>query len=146
MDSYFSIGGKDMVLRHSPILRNLDDFFDSKWVPFATAETGFPMDIIERDSEYEVKIAVPGVQRDDLSVTLEKGNLKINASSGVGSSEEKYLLKGLKGFEYKRIIPNIAEYNVKADKISSVYKDGILSIFLPKEEEEQPRSIEVQVE
>ena len=135
-----------MVLRHSPMWRNLDDFFDSKWVPFATAETGFPMDIIERDSEYEVRIAVPGVQRDDLSVTLEKGNLKINASGGKNNSEETYLLKGLKGFEYKRIIPNIAEYNVKADKISSVYKDGILSIILPKEEEEKPRSIEVQVE
>ena len=135
-----------MVLRHSPMWKNLDDFFDSKWVPFATADTGFPMDIIERDSEYEVKIAVPGVQRDDLSVTLEKGNLKINASSTINSAEETYLLKGLKGFEYNRVIPNIAEYNVKTDKISSVYKDGILSIILPKEEEEKPRLIEVQVD
>ena len=135
-----------MVLRHSPMWKNLDDFFDSKWVPFATADTGFPMDIIERDSEYEVKIAVPGVQRDDLSVTLEKGNLKINASSTINSAEETYLLKGLKGFEYNRFIPNIAEYNVKTDKISSVYKDGILSIILPKEEEEKPRLIEVQVD
>jgi len=135
-----------MVLRHSPMWRNLDDFFDSKWVPFATAETGFPMDIIERESEYEVRIAVPGVQRDDLSVILEKGNLKINACGGKNNSEETYLLKGLKGFEFKRVIPNIAEYNVKADKISSVYKDGILSIILPKEDEEKPRSIEVQVE
>ena len=135
-----------MVLRHSPIWKNMDDFFDSKWVPFATADTGFPMDIIERDSEYEVKIAVPGVHKDNLSVTLEKGNLKINASVGKDTSEDTYLLKGLKGFEYNRIIPNIAEYNVKAENISSVYKDGILSIFLPKEEEEKPRSIEVQVE
>ena len=135
-----------MVLRHSPIWKNMDDFFDSKWVPFATADTGFPMDIIEWDSEYEVKIAVPGVQKDNLSVTLEKGNLKINASVGKDTSEDTYLLKGLKGFEYNRIIPNIAEYNVKAENISSVYKDGILSIFLPKEEEEKPRSIEVQVE
>ena len=135
-----------MVLRHSPIWKNMDDFFDSKWVPFATADTGFPMDIIERDSEYEVKIAVPGVQKENLSVTLEKGNLKINASVSKDISEDTYLLKGLKGFEYKRIIPNIAEYNVKAENISSIYKDGILSIFLPKEEEEKPRSIEVQVD
>ena len=135
-----------MVLRHSPIWKNMDDFFDSKWVPFATADTGFPMDIIERDSEYEVKIAVPGVQKENLSVTLEKGNLKIKASVSKDISEDTYLLKGLKGFEYKRIIPNIAEYNVKAENISSIYKDGILSIFLPKEEEEKPRSIEVQVD
>ena len=126
-----------MVLRHSPILSNIN---------MVTADTGFPMDIIERESEYEVRVAVPGVQRDDLSVILEKGNLKISASSTTEDSDETFLIRGLKGFEYKRVIPNIAEYNVKPDKISSTYKDGILSIILPKEEEEKPRMIEVQVE
>jgi len=135
-----------MVLRHSPMWRNLDDFFDSKWVPFATADMAFPMDIIERDSEYEVRIAVPGVHRADLSVTLEKGNLHINASGGGEDDAETYLLRGLKKFEYKRVIPTISEYNVKSDKITSMYKEGILSIILPKEDEEKPRSIEVQVE
>ena len=126
-----------MVLRHSPILSSIN---------MVTADTGFPMDIIERESEYEVRVAVPGVQRDDLSVILEKGNLKISASSTTEDSDETFLIRGLKGFEYKRVIPNIAEYNVKPDKISSTYKDGILSIILPKEEEEKPRMIEVQVE
>ena len=59
---------------------------------------------------------------------------------------EKYVLRGLKAYEYKRVIPNIAEYNVVANKIKSVYKDGILSITLPKAEEEKPTTIEVKVE
>jgi len=126
-----------MVLRHSPILSNIN---------MVKADTGFPMDIIERDSEYEVRIAVPGVQRDDISVILEKGNLKISATSAKNDSDETFIIRGLKDFEYKRVIPNIAEYNVKPDKIASIYKDGILSIILPKEDEEKPRSIEVQVE
>ena len=52
----------------------------------------------------------------------------------------------IKAYEYKRVIPNIAEYNVVANKIKSVYKDGILSITLPKAEEEKPTTIEVKVE
>ena len=62
------------------------------------------------------------------------------------TENEKYVLRGLKSYEYKRVIPNIAEYNVVAEKISSVYKDGILSITLPKAEEEKPKNIEVKVE
>ena len=130
----------------SPFFRDLNDLFESKWVPFATpAHTTFPMDIIERDDEFEVKIAVPGAKKEDLSVTLEKGSLHINVSGGERDEKENYLLKGLKPFAFNRVISNISEYNVKVKEISSLYKDGILSITLPKEEEEKPLSIDVEV-
>ena len=138
------------MLKHSPWFRDIDDLFGNKWVSFATADTAFPMDIIDRDGEFEVRVAVPGVDREKLSVTMETGNLHIQASSKVvedrTNNTEKYVLRGLKSFEYKRVIPNIAEYNVVAEKISSVYKDGILSITLPKAAEEKPKTIEVKVE
>jgi len=138
------------MLQHSPWFKDMDDLFGNKWISFATADTGFPMDIIDRNGEFEVKVAMPGVDRENLSVTMEKGNLHIQASSKISEdrtdNKEKYVLRGLKSFEYKRIIPNIVEYNVVAEKISSVYKDGILSITLPKAEEEKPKTIEVKVE
>ena len=136
------------MLSRSPLFADMSDLFGHKWVSFATADATFPMDIIDRDGEYEVKVAVPGVDKENLSVTIEKGNLHIQASSKVvqGTENEKYVLRGLKSYEYKRVIPNIAEYNVVAEKISSVYKDGILSITLPKAEEEKPKNIEVKVE
>ena len=137
------------MLSNKPWFQYIDDLFSNKWVSFATADTAFPMDIIERDGEYEVKVAVPGVDKENLSVTIEKGNLHIQASSKVQdktTESEKYVLRGLKAYEYKRVIPNIAEYNVVANKIKSVYKDGILSITLPKAEEEKPTTIEVKVE
>lgn len=137
------------MLSKKPWFQDIDDLFSNKWVSFATADTAFPMDIIERDGEYEVKVAVPGVDKENLSVTIEKGNLHIQASSKVQNKTtetEKYVLRGLKAYEYKRVIPNIAEYNVVANKIKSVYKDGILSITLPKAEEEKPTTIEVKVE
>tara|TARA_R110000744_G_scaffold273606_4_gene386816 strand:- start:1861 stop:2274 length:414 start_codon:yes stop_codon:yes gene_type:complete len=135
-----------MLQRQSPFFRDLNDLFESKWVPFATpAHTPFPMDIIERDDDFEVRIAVPGAKKENLSVTLDKGSLHINVSGGERDEKENYLLKGLKAFDYQRIIPNIIDYNVKVSEISSIYKDGILSITLPKEDEEKPLLIDVEI-
>ena len=135
-----------MLQRQSTFFKDLNDLFESKWVPFATpAHQTFPMDIIERDDEFEVRVAVPGAKKENLSVTLEKGSLHISVSGGEKDDKENYLLKGLKPFNFQRVISNISEYNVKASEISSVYKDGILSIILPKEEEEKPVSIDVEI-
>jgi len=136
------------MLMKSPFFRGLDDFFESKWVPFATTDTAFPMDIIERDEEYEVRVAVPGVNREKLSVTIDNGSLNIEASGEAATKNDTdtYILKGLKNFQYKRAIPNIAQYGVQEDKISSVYRNGILSIVLPKAEEIKPKTIAIEIE
>ena len=136
------------MLMKSPFFKGLDDFFESKWVPFATTDIAFPMDIIERQDEYEVKVAVPGVNKEKLSVTIEDGNLHIEATGDEASKNEAdtYILKGLKNFQYKRVIPNISQYGVQEDKISSMYRNGILSIVLPKSEEIKPKTISVEIE
>ena len=136
------------MLMNSPFFRGLDDIFDNKWVSFATSDTSFPMDIIERDAEFEVKIAVPGVNKEKLSVTIEDGSLHIEASVEDLDNDEAdtYILKGLKNFQYKRIISSIAKYGVQEDKITSTYKSGILSIVLPKAEETKPKTIAVEIE
>ena len=134
----------------SPFFKDIDEFFggNNMWVPFATQETAFPMDIIEREDEFEVKGAVPGVNRENLSVVIENGSLQISASGGATGEDDSgtYLLRGLKTFEYKRTIPNIGKYGVEQDKIKSTYKDGILTIVLPKSEEVKPKSISVEID
>ena len=135
-----------MLQRQSPFFKDLNDLFESKWVPLETpSHQTFTIDIIERDDEFEVRVAVPGAKKENLSVTLEKGSLHINVSGGERDEKENYLLKGLKQFDFDRVISNISEYNVKTSDISSFYKDGILSIILPKEEEEKPLSIDVEI-
>lgn len=135
------------MLMESPFFRGLDDLFDNKWVSFATTDTAFPMDIIERDAEFEVKVAVPGVNREKLSVTIEDGSLHIVASGeDLKNESDTYILKGLKNFQYKRVISSIAKYGVQEDKITSTYKNGILSIVLPKAEEIKPKTIAVEME
>ena len=99
-------------------------------------------DIYETETELTVVMEMPGVGRDDVDITLEKGQLAV---------EGRIDFSGYEGLK-----PAYTEYNVghfvraftlssKIDqgKISADMQDGILTLRLPKVEEAQPRRITV---
>lgn len=139
-----------MTLRkYDPIHSTISDLFESKWFNFVTPQDAFAMDIIDRPAEYEVRISIPGAEKDGILVNIDNGSLKVTVEGNQESSQDsdnKYLLKGIKPFSYSRTIPNIAQYNIVMDEIKSAYKNGILSIIMPKAEDAQPKTISVQVE
>ena len=109
----------------------------SMWTP--------AVDIAEHDSEYLVNIELPGVNKDDVKITLESNILTIRG--------EKKQEKDEKNDNYRRVERSYGSFQrsftlpvmVKSDKIDASYKDGILSIVLPKAEEAKPKQIEVKV-
>jgi HSP20 family protein len=103
------------------------------------------VDISEHDDEFLVKVELPGVNRDDVKITIESNILTIRG--------EKKQEKEIKKENYHRVERNYGSFQrsftlpttVKSDRIDAVYKDGILSIALPKAEESKPKQIEVKV-
>jgi len=103
------------------------------------------VDIAEHEDEYSVKVELPGVNKDDVKITIESNILTIRG--------EKKQEKETKKENYHRVERNYGLFQrsftlpttVKSDKIDAVYKDGILSIALPKAEEAKPKQIEVKV-
>lgn len=114
-----------------------DSFFSSVWTP--------AVDIAEQDDQYVVKVELPGVNKDDVKITLESNILTIRG--------EKKQEKEIKEDNYHRMERSYGSFQrsftlpatVKSDKIDAGFKDGILTISLPKAEEAKPKQIEVKV-
>jgi HSP20 family protein len=103
------------------------------------------LDLYEDKDNLYVKVEVPGMKREEVDVSLHEGSLSI---SGERKSEQKhedaevYRAERFFGrFQRTVTLPT----PVAADKVKAQYKDGILTITLPKTEEAKPKHIDVNV-
>jgi HSP20 family protein len=104
-----------------------------------------PLDVFEDKDNLIVRAEVPGMKREDIDVSFHDGVLTL---SGERKSEEKYSEaetyrseRFLGRFQRTVTLPT----PVDADKVKANYKDGILTVTLPKTEEAKPKQIEVNV-
>jgi len=108
---------------------------DREWLP--------AFDVSESDEQVIVKAELPGVNVEDIDITLTDGLLTIRG--------ERRMEKEDKGSSYHRIERRFGSFSrslnlgveVKADAIDAGYKDGILTVTLPKAEQSKAKRIEV---
>ena len=120
----------------SPLLSNLfdDDFFP---VLSSRSSTMPAVNIKENDKNYTLELAVPGIDKKDLKIDLNEDMLTIASETKNESEENKNGYKR-KEFSYSSFCRSFQiPGNVHKDKIEASYKDGILSVTLPKTEEEK---------
>ena len=136
--------GSTSIPAFKQVFTNMDKFLNSFY--FSPTERLVPMDVVETDSAYELRIAVPGLAKDDIKVDVKSGCLTVEAKKVEESGEDNYLYKGLSSFEFNRSFSDLDE-NLKVDmeKIVSKYRNGLLIISLPKKKEALPREISVEV-
>lgn len=119
-----------------------------RWVEEATGADLTPaMDVKERDDAYVIKTEMPGVNKDDVSITLENGVLTITGESKSEKEEkegERVLRQERRYGKFVRSLRLGTQINEKGVKAS--YKDGVLELILPKAEEVKPKRITVDVE
>lgn len=103
------------------------------------------LDVFEDKDNVLVKAELPGMKKDEIEVSLYDGTLNI---SGERKNESK--LENAEVYRAERFFGRFQRSvslptPVASDKVSAQYKDGILSITLPKTEEAKPKHIEVKV-
>jgi HSP20 family protein len=90
------------------------------------------VDIGENDNEYVVKAELPEVKKEDIKVNVDDGTLSISGERKVEKEEKgtKFhrVERAYGRFERSFSLPDETD----ADKITSEYKDGILTVHLPK--------------
>jgi len=121
-----------------PVFQNwFEDFFAPVQSYANTRTKGFvpAVNIAEDENKYAIEFAVPGLTKSDFSINLDNDILTVK-SEKENSNEESNSNYTRKEFSYSSFqrsftMPDAADgENIKAE-----YKDGILSIEIPKKEE-----------
>lgn len=104
------------------------------------------VDMYETESDLVISTALPGVRAEDLDVSLTGDVLCIKAELKSETKEEQasyYRQERRYGSCSRSVNLPVA---VQADKAQATYKDGILTLTLPKAEESKPKVIKVKAE
>jgi HSP20 family protein len=120
----------------SPLLSN---FFDEDFFPVLTNKTNVmpAVNIKENEKNYTLEFAVPGIEKKDLKIDINEDVLTISSETKNESEDERDGYKR-KEFSYTSFCRSFyIPENVNRDKIGASYKDGILIVEIPKQEEDK---------
>ena len=112
----------------------------------AVADWAPIVNVVETDSEFLIEAELPGIEKKDLRISVEKGMLTI---SGHRMHEQEE--KGKRYHRVERAYGNFLRSfrlpdSVDDQRLGAEFKNGILTIHLPKSEKAMPKSIEVKVQ
>lgn len=140
-----------MLSRWDPIsemmsLRNaLDRVFDSSQLDNSgrAVTWGLPLDVTETDDAFVVKASVPGVDPDDIEITFTDNVLTIKGEtkSEEETKESRYHLRERRFGAFVRSIS--LGSRIESEKINADYRNGVLTLTLPKAAEVKPKRISI---
>ena len=110
-----------------------------------TGYRGLPLDVVENEEGYVVKASVPGINPDDVEITIEEDVLSIKGEFTKDSEaeEETYLIRERRAGGFGRSIRFPVEVNVEA--VEATYENGVLTLNVPKVEEVKPKRVAIKV-
>jgi HSP20 family protein len=121
----------------------MDNFRTPADLPFAFR--GYPsVDVSETEKNVIVKAELPGMDPKDVDLSIEKGTLVIRGEKKQESEEknENYHRVERSYGSFHRSIPLPCKCD--ADKVKAKYKNGVLTVTLPKDKDAQPRRVSIE--
>ena len=103
------------------------------WVPAA--------DVYENAEDYLVAIDLPGIDRNGLDISLENNRIAVRGERVVPEQGKQRLERSAGRFLRRFELPA----TVDTEAIAAEYKDGVLSIRLPKRREQKAQRVEIKV-
>jgi len=138
------------ISTYTPVRSIFDDFFgmpslmDEFFVrPSMPRYPNISADIWEEDDNFFVKMALPGVNKENIDIEVEADYVRIKGGQKKEEKDDtnkKYYFKSLETqFEQTFNLPTA----VDSSKVEASFKDGVLEVKLPKAEEYKPKKISI---
>lgn len=123
-----------------------DIFFDRLWPEWKRdmgEELNPSVDLVEKDNKYVLTVELPGLEKDDISISVENGYVTVSGKREDRSEKEEgeFYLKEMRYGSFRRSfrLPK----RVQDDKVDATYKDGLLTVVIPMADGEKTRKIAI---
>jgi HSP20 family molecular chaperone IbpA len=127
---------------------DFDRFLSNFWdlAPSNESKVKVPsVDVRETKDEYILEAELPGFSESEVDVNVDNHVLHLTSKREEDRSEEKkeYIMKERSSYSFSRsfVLPE----NVNEDKIKGEFKNGILTLTMPKREEKKPKRIDIKL-
>ncbi|MBE5826346.1 MAG: Hsp20/alpha crystallin family protein [Butyrivibrio sp.] len=132
-----------MLWSNNDVIDAMDDFFNDGFWGYNTPaarklEKGAGLmktDVIEKEDSYQLEAELPGFNKEDISIDLKNDTLTISASHNENKDEKdengKYIRRERRSSSYER---SFHVEGLKPEDIIAQYRNGILTVHLPKKE------------
>lgn len=125
------------------------DFFDNDWMFNRMKSTSPAVNVIENENDYKIEVAAPGMTKEDFHVQLNDDNqlvISMEKKNENTDNNKKYLRREFSYSKFQQAL--ILPEDVEKEQISASVNDGVLTISLPKKQQEERkqenRIIEIQ--
>ncbi len=125
------------------IRREMDNLFDSNT---RNVDRGYPpVNVYDTGNDVQLQAELSGMTKDDINVSYSDGNLTLSGKRKPPVEDGKYTIirneRPIGEFEKTIKIP----FPIVQNSISADFKNGVLTVTLPKAEEAKPKKIEVNI-
>ena len=128
----------------------MDRFLEQSFAPFGRgmASEGahrVPANLWEDGNTYYLRLLVPALDLSTVDITVEGGMLTVSGQTSQATPDEaKSVWQEWGPTSFRRHLKLPAGFD--AERCTAAYKDGVLTISIPKPEQVKPKSIKVQVQ
>lgn len=111
-----------------------DNFFDDLDTP-KKFDKMMKCDIYEKDGNYNIEMDLPGFKKENINLDYKDGYLKISAKNVVEDNEDKKYIRRERSVS--ECVRDFYVGDIDESLIKASFKDGILTITVPKEEDKK---------
>ncbi len=100
-----------------------------------------PLDLYQTKEAYILQANIPGVNPNEVEITLDGDTLTIHGETKPPAQAEGYLIQERRFGPFERVVR--LDLPIQSDKIDAAFDNGVLTLTLPKAESVKPKKIKV---